>query len=1087
MNLIKKCTVLFAAFVFILLNVSNAQTSGNKALLDSAYTYFEMENYPASLACFLKLKTSEPENANIDYHIGVCYKHMPSEKYKAIPYLEMAVKNISRDHTGTKDEKTAPADAYFYLGTAYLINYDLEKAVAATEQYKTLLNPNDESEKIKFKNADRQIAMARVAKELIKDPIPITVENLGKHVNTRFPEYAPAIVLDGNTLLFTARRDENVGDMVEDNGYYFEDIYMSKKSEITKWTEAINIKTVNTQDHEASISLSSDKKQLFIYKDDGGDGNVYVSNHSEHEWQKPVKLGNPINSKAWETHASLSSDGNTIYFTSDRKGGYGGLDIYKSEKNANGKWGEAINLGNVINTEFNDDGPFLLYDNVLYFCSQGHKTMGGYDIFYSRLKNDSTWSEPVNIGYPINTTDDDLFYTPVDSLTAYFASVRVIDSYGTPGFGNLDIYRLTIHPVVIKGIAYDKHTREILPGAKVYLLNDKMEIIEETVADTNGAYCFPASYNRNYFLKASKDSYTDATDKASTYNIGEKKEVVVDLFPERIFDVSLKIHVDDAQTYMPLNEVRVIVKDVLSGDTVNLITDENGDIVKNLPDKKNNDSLHYEIEFAKQGYLDKNLDFRYHITKPGEILIKENLGKLLIRGLVLNKQTKEIIPGADVFLMDEKMDTIDRASADDKAAFSFSADYDRKYYLSARKKSYTEGNNTVSTYNAGNTREFTANLLLEQSVPVSLKILIFDANTNEILKDVKIEMKDMQSGKIEILMTDKNGELFIPLEHKTINDSLVYNMVISKETYLAKYFKYRYLIKKPGEIVIREPIGRLEVGTDLAKVIQINNIYFDFDKYYIRPDAAIELDKIVKIMNENPSIVIELGSHTDCRNTYAYNEVLSKNRAKSSVAYIVSKGIDPKRITGKGYGEYQMLVNCPCEGTRESQCTEEDHQMNRRTEFRIIGFIDGMGNVSIKSDKGSDILVDPKPGTEWKKGNNEPLKKQSFSAQPSDKIYKTIEDKAKPLDNLIYRVQIMTSGTDLPATDPLFKGLQNVYKYKQKGLYKYTWGETNLIEEAEQIRLQMKEKGFHEAFIVPFYKNSRITLEELEELLKNNN
>jgi len=984
--------LLFIWFLYI------CSTKGTRQLLDSAFIYFAMENYHDALPLFLKLENADPGNANMSYHAGVCYLHMPSEKHNAIPYLKKAADSVSKDYVDNPEGRKAPLRAFFDLGTAYLLHYDLDKAIETTEKFKSFLDENVEADKNMRKEADRQIAMCHVAREMVNHPIPITVENLGKHINTSYPEYSPAIVLDGNTLLFTARRGVNVGDLIEDNGYYFEDVYLSKKSENSEWSEATNIATINTPDHEASISLSPDKKQLFIYKDDGGDGNIYVSNHNEKEWQAPKKLPAPINTKSWETHASLSSDGNTIFFTSDRKGGLGGLDIYKCTKNPDGKWGEAINLGSTINTEYNDDGPFLLYDEILYFCSQGHKTMGGYDIFYSRLKSDSTWGEPVNIGYPINTTDDDLFYTPVDSLTAYFASVRAEDSYGTPGFGDLDIYSLAIHPIMIKGVAYDKNTKKCLPGARINLLNENMELMEVAVTDSNGAFSFPADYNRNYILKVKEDSYEEATNKVSTFDIGDKKEVVADLYPERIFAVSLKIHVVDERTTQPLDGVIVELKDVLAGTSDTLTTDANGDAYKSLGNKKYNDSLHFDLRFTKQGYLAENLEFRHLITKPGEI-------------------------------------------------------------------------------------EIPADLLSENAQPVSLRIKVLDAKTNEPLKDVKIVLKDKESGTIENLVTDNNGEVTKKLENKKINDSLKYDMVLSKESYVSKDVEYRHLILKPNEILVSETIGKMEVGTDLAKIIQIKNIYFDFDKYYIRPDAKVELDKIVKIMKEYPTIMVELGSHTDCRNTYAYNEALSEKRAQSSVAYIVSKGIDRSRITGMGYGEYQLFTNCPCEGTKESECSEEDHQLNRRTEFRITGFIDGIGQVNIKSEKGTNIHTDPKPGKRLKK-SNDAMQQENYQQESDDNAAGQGAGNTTANQDLVYRIQIMACDKDLDTGDPFFKGLEDIYKYWHKGLYKYAWGKSATKEGAEELRIKMVDTGFPDAFIVPFYKNRRITMEEVETLDK---
>ncbi len=1120
----KKATIYFASVIIILfvINTSFAQNNGNRAVFDSAYSYFSLTNYQRALPLFLKFYESDTSNANAAYHVGVCYKHMPSAKYKSIPFLEKASLKVSQDYENSFKEKSAPIRTFFDLGNAYLLNYDLSKAILATKKYKSLLNQRDNPNDIK--EADRQIEMCNTAKKLVERPVPILVENLGSHINTNFPEYAPVVNLACKSLFFTSRRNTNIGEMIEQNGYYFEDIYFSIQNKDNFWGEAVNMGTnINSKDHEASISSSHDNKQLFIYKDDGGDGNIYVSNYIDNSWTKPQKLPPPINSNSWETHASLSPDGNTLFYTSDRKGGFGGLDIYMSKKLPNGRWGEANNLGDTINSEFNEDGPFILSNNTLYFCSEGHNTMGGYDIFYSKQKTDGTWSQPVNMGYPINTTDNDMFYYPIDSATAYFASVREIDDFGIKGFGNLDIYRLTIHELKLRGLAIDKQTNKIIPGTKVILKNENMEDIAVTVTDDKGEYSFAVDHDKNYNLLGKKEEYTDGSNKASTYNIGDAKEIVVNLRLERMPSVSLKIIMTDAQTGQTLKDVSVIIKDIKSNGTDNYLTNEYGEAYKTLDDKKINDSLRYYFTFVKEGYLVKNRDFKYLITKPGEILVKEQLEKpqaIKIRGIAYDKNTNEIIPGTEVTLMNEKKEVIARAYADENGAYTFTAEYNRNYYLNGKKETYTEGNNVASTYNMGNAKEVVANLKLERTLspslkievtdaetgqpikdvnivlkdlkpntyenfltnetgeafktlgdkkindslkyyltftkegylpknqnftyqiltlgeilikeqlekipaikirgiaydkntseiipgtevslmnenkeviakvyadekgaysftaeynktyylngkketytdgnnvastfnmgnakevvsnlqlekiqPISLKLLVADAKTNEPLKSVCVLIKDLKTGKIINASTDEKGEIITTLKDKNIKDSLSYEIRLTKEEYITKTVNYRYLILKPGEILVKEIIGKIEVGADLGKIFTINPIYFDLDKYNIRPDAAVELNKIVKIMNEYPEMVIELGSHTDCRASYAYNMTLSDNRAKSSAAYIQQRITKPERIYGKGYGETRLVNNCECEGKKIVPCTEEQHQMNRRTEFIII-------------------------------------------------------------------------------------------------------------------------------------------------------
>jgi len=868
----KKILCIIVVLSLIICGHSYAQKNEYKAMYDSAKQYFQIKNYQMALPVFLRMSLVEPDNANIAYHIGICYNNMPLDKHMAIPYLERATSSVSKEYKNDVDEKNAPVNAFYYLGQAYLINYELEKAIATTEKYKTFLDENSPANELG--NADRQITMCNVAKEMIKDPVPIKVVNLGENINTKYPEYAPAVDFDSKTLVFTSRRNTNVGGYMEPNGYYFEDLYISTKDNKDKWRKAKNMgPPINSDDHEASISLSADKKQLFIYIDDKGDGNIYVSNADKNEWSVPEKLPAPINTKAWETHASLSPDGKVLYFTSNRKGGFGEMDIYKCDKKPNGKWGEAINLGDVINTAYNEDGPFILSDSTLYFCSEGHNTMGGYDIFSSKMKRDGTWSKPENMGYPINTTSNDMFYTPVDSLGGYFASVR------KEGFGDLDIYKLSIFKLKIRGVAIDKQTKEIIPEVIVTLMNDKMEVVDQVIADKNGSYTFLADYNMNYNLKGQKENYA-------------------------------------------------------------------------------------------------------------------------------------------------------------------------------------VGYNSVSTQKIQITREVTADVLLDRP-QISLRIKIIDAKTNIPLPNVSVSLKDISSGDSEYFTTNESGEIFKYLADSKLNDSLRYGLLITKDEYVPKNASYKYLVKEPGEILIKETIGKLEVGVDLAKLIQIKPIFFDLDKYNIRPDAAIELDKIVKILKDYPAIEIELGSHTDCRASIKYNNRLSENRAKSTAAYIVSQGISSNRITWKGYGETQLITDCPCEGKLESQCTEEQHQLNRRTEFKITGFAQGIGIVSIVSEE---------------------IEKGEIVGQRTEFVALDTKMTPETLKGLVYRLQIMSVTEELPVTDPFFMGLQNISVYKHKGLFKYAWGESTHKQEAQELQKLLVEKGFKGAFIVPFLNNKRINMEEAERL-----
>jgi len=345
----------------------------------------------------------------------------------------------------------------------------------------------------------------------------------------------------------------------------------------------------------------------------------------------------------------------------------------------------------------------------------------------------------------------------------------------------------------------------------------------------------------------------------------------------------------------------------------------------------------------KTGYFSSNREggkgdddiYSYVLTKP----FKQNL---IVEGIVADVQTKEILPGSTIYLKDDKGNVLTTTIADDKGAYSFELEPDKNYMVSASKEKYFEDLANFNTVNLNpDVETIKQDLDLEKDPGLALYCLVTDAKSSAPLEGVKLTIIDKTNGQ-EFLSTTttENGDAKKGIADKKINDQITYTIKLEKEGYLTKTVVFSQRIVKPGIINVHEDLDltmdKLEVGIDLATIIDIKPIYFDLGKYNIRKDAALELDKIVKVMNDYPTMQIELGSHTDCRSSYAFNEKLSDNRAKASAAYIKARIKNPERIYGKGYGEYKLKVDCPCEGAVKSTCTEAEHQQNRRTEFVII-------------------------------------------------------------------------------------------------------------------------------------------------------
>ncbi len=337
-------------------------------------------------------------------------------------------------------------DIEYWIGRAYHFGLEFDKALAFYSRYRQKLIDRDGyrgRDRVELADVDRKIYECQNAIEFVANPAHYSVVNIGSAINSEYEEYGPVLNEDETILIFTTRRrDGNLNENVFSDNKPYEDIFISTKQG-DNWSPAENIgNIVNTPFHDSNLALSADGNQLFLYKDDNN-GDIYESDRKEDgTWTFPQPMSESINSEGFkEASISISPDGNILFFASDRPGGQGGIDIYYSIKDRNGEWARSKNLGSMINTEFDDDAPFIDYDGkTLYFSSLGRKGMGGYDIFKSEYDSAAgEWMEPQNLGYPINTPDDDIFFVSTkDGKRGYYASVR------EDGLGFTDIYMVTI-------------------------------------------------------------------------------------------------------------------------------------------------------------------------------------------------------------------------------------------------------------------------------------------------------------------------------------------------------------------------------------------------------------------------------------------------------------------------------------------------------------------------------------------------------------------------------------------------------------------------------------------------------------------
>lgn len=454
----KKVLIFFILFIAII-NVTKSQEVDKKKfkkLFSDAEYFFLFEDYKKALPIYLKLWELDSLNSNVNYRIGICYLQSAVEKYKSIKYLEKAVLNTTVKYKeGSYKETSAYIDAFSYLGDAYRSDFDFDKAIKSYESYEKLLDVDDLYNIQIVKN---DIQACNNAKELLVQSMHNLVsltqlELLNQSINSEYPEYQPVVSGNDSIMFFTSRRrySKKVIDNLQDiddvpDEFYMEDIYYSHRIADNKWSKAEKVtREVGADEYTSTVSLSYDGTRLYLMRKDiligdEDEGNIYVSEYKNGLWSSMKKLNSNINTQKWETQASESKDGKTLYFTSEREGGQGGLDIYKSEKGQNGEWGVAQNLGPIVNSEFDEEYPIMLpNDTTLFFSSKGHYNIGGYDIFRVDKLGNNNWSVPINVGFPVNTMNDDIFYYPIKDGETVYTALETSD-----GLGDLDIYRLFV-------------------------------------------------------------------------------------------------------------------------------------------------------------------------------------------------------------------------------------------------------------------------------------------------------------------------------------------------------------------------------------------------------------------------------------------------------------------------------------------------------------------------------------------------------------------------------------------------------------------------------------------------------------------
>ncbi|GAB3578591.1 OmpA family protein [Hymenobacter daeguensis] len=479
-----------------------AQAQSTRKDLKTGNKFFEQENYRAAIPYYEKVLAKDPNNAKALFNAGISY--MSFDKEKASDYIYKA----------QKLKPKVSKDVEYWLGRVDHLNYNFDEAVAHFQAYNATLKKNDQRKE----ELAQWIQHSKNAKVQFNSPKDIFVKNLGPVINTQFSEHSPVISSDDKLLIFTSRGEAVTGasgsvsdkknKSVAADGEYYEDIFESTRIDDENWQKPRSLSGVlNGKGHDASIQLFDNDTKMLMYRNDNN-GDIFVTDKSGGDWTAPKPLDGNINSKAFESDAYITPDGLTIIFSTGKYSEDGTLDLYQSTRTSTGSdWGTPKSLGANINTKYDDDSPYLSKDGkTLYFSSRGHNTMGGYDIFKSEYdEGGRKWGPAVNMGYPVNTPDDDSYYRlSPDGSYAYLSSYRI------GGYGEKDIYTINYikNANIVGKVFSKKDSTTVIPGVELVFTGkqaDNTALSFRDISKPDGAYQVAVLSGRTYQVAVSKD------------------------------------------------------------------------------------------------------------------------------------------------------------------------------------------------------------------------------------------------------------------------------------------------------------------------------------------------------------------------------------------------------------------------------------------------------------------------------------------------------------------------------------------------------------------------------------------------------
>ncbi|NQV52139.1 MAG: PD40 domain-containing protein [Flavobacteriales bacterium] len=931
----------------------------------------------------------DPNNPDYNYEMGLAIFEEGVQRGKAAPYFDKAISNTASDSL---------SELFLFAGKAeqFAGNFDI-----AIQHFQTYMKMMKEMEDISPDMLDedvlRYIEMCENGKVQFENNMDyVRIENLGKMINSEYPDYSPVVSNDETVILFTSRRDNTTGEDMDSDDKYYEDIYYSLNVN-GSWTPATNYDStsrimnseINTDDHDAAITYAADETQLYIYREE----DVWVSKLEDGVWTMPIRDEGRINSaKGFEPSVFITDDQRTMFVVSEIGTGYGGRDIYMTKKNADGSWRQLETLGRTVNTKFDEDAPFLTPDgNTLYFASNGHNSMGDYDIFKTVVQEDGTWGIPENLGPPINTPGHDRYFvTTDDGAIGYYSSDR------DGGYGETDIYRIildckAVSATIIRGVVYSEDKASPI-GATISIFDASSgKFINNYIADSSdGKYEMRLKTETTYKFRIAADGYLahsgeftvpkqcDYFSLFQEIKIDNMEDSLGRVYAQRayinnaFFNIDQKMEEDFAD--MEMDGMEEEQKDSLRSivatnyNPVELtnyiklidILDPNGTrIGGEILGEKSVATIQARDEIKSK--------FNNSVVKADQFYYNDNIPEARANYIVANVIDQgENYPKQQLALIKEKMadeemdaflatvEEVDQSDIIIKESIEIA---DNSSMIIPVDETVTEPVvvNEPAIEEVGEIAEQPAAEAVAVEPPkeeavaveqpaeeVAEQPVIAEEVTAPIIATTPEEVASIipiETPVEETPLTPEEKqatpevveEIAAAVEEKAEEEPVTPEAIVTPEVTATPE-----VIETPEEIAPAEaPVTtpeKVAPTPEKEETIVFRNILFDFDRSFLRDESVRELNKVGSYMSNKTEVELRIDGHADWMGSEEYNLALSEKRAKTAYNYLLEQGIGDARLTYQFFGESVPIApNTQADGNDNP----DGRQLNRRCEFKL--------------------------------------------------------------------------------------------------------------------------------------------------------